>query len=116
MAAHGFAAYRSGMTKWGQKVDSPFTRKPAAIGWRDDPDRPGIQRYWTGADWDDSIAPRATPDPAWKGARVIALGILIALAVVFTIWRLSQPSELECSIQRLDVIQGQRFAVEDACR
>lgn len=105
------------MAKWGQKVDSPFVRKPkpSEPGWRDDPERPGIQRYWSGGGWDDGIQPRPKPEPAWKGARVIALGILIAAAVVFTIWRASQPTDLECLTQQTEVLTGERLAVESAC-
>lgn len=106
------------MKQWGRKVDSPFVRKPDMTqpGWRDDPDRPGIERYWTGSEWDDEIAPRPKPDPTWKQARVVVLGILIACAVIFTIWRASQPTEMECQMQRLDVASGDRLYVDDACR
>lgn len=104
--------------QWGQKVDSPFVRKPdpAKPGWRDDPDRPGIERYWSGTGWDDTIAPRAKPDPSWKQARVVVLGILIAAAIIFMIWRANQPSTFDCLEQATDVATGQRFAVDDACR
>lgn len=118
MADRAEATYRSGMAKWGQKVDSPFVRKPDVTkpGWRDDPERPGIERYWTGDRWDDEIAPRPKPEPAWKGARVIALGILIACAVIFVFWKMSQPTAADCLDQSLEVLNGTRVAVEDACR
>lgn len=105
------------MTKWGQKVESPFARKPSQSepGWRDDPERPGIERYWTGREWDDSIQPRPKPEPAWKVARIIALGILIAAAFIFTAWRMSQPSDLDCTLQQIEVTTGERLAVESAC-
>lgn len=104
--------------KWGQKVDSPFVRRPdpSQPGWRDDPERPGVQRYWTGSGWDDTIPPRSTPEPSWKQARVVVLGILIAAAVIFMIWRAQQPSALDCLEQATEVVQGSRLAVEDACR
>lgn len=85
-------------------------------GWYADPGRPGIQRYWDGRMWSPDIAPRATPEPAWKGARMIALGILIAAAVIFAVWRISQPSEVECATQRLEVTIGDRTTVDAACR
>lgn len=100
-AARVFAAYRSGMSK--------------GAGWYDDPKRPGVQRYWVDGRWDDSIAPRPKPEPAWKQARVMVLGILIAAAFIFTFWRLSQPSDLDCSLQRLEVTTGERAYVDSAC-
>lgn len=57
-------------------------------GWYKDPERPGIQRYWDGDDWATEIAPRAIPEPAWKQARVIAFGILMAIAVLYVLTRL----------------------------
>lgn len=104
--------------QWGQKVDSPFVRKPGATepGWREDPERPGVQRYWGGSGWDKSIPPRPKPEPAWKQARVVALGILIAGAALFTFDRLSQPSDLDCTIQRGEALTGERVAVDSACR
>jgi hypothetical protein len=74
--------------KWGQKVDSPFATKPRAEG---------------------------QPPAVWQQARPIALGILIAAAVIFTVWRVQQPSDLECRMQALDVLTGERLAVESAC-
>ncbi len=110
------------MSIWGKRVDSFVSgSRPVADGWRDDPERPGIQRYWTsgdGGDWDDTIAPRAKPEPAWKSARVVALGILIAVATVWFIYNMSQPTDAECAIQRLEYATGERAAydVDDACR
>lgn len=80
MAARRLAAYRSGMTKWGQKVDRRDLSKP---GWREDPDRPGVDRYWTGSEWDDTIPARATPATAWMP---VALGLLLAAVVLFAIY------------------------------
>ncbi len=51
-------------------------------GWRDDPQRPGLQRYWVGGGWADDIAARPAPDPIWRSATATALGVLIALAAV----------------------------------
>jgi len=91
------------------------TSEPSKPGWRDDPERPGIERYWTGSEWDDSIAPRGKAEPAWKRARVVVLGILIAAAIIFTLSRLSQPSDVDCAMQELEVLRGERVAVESGC-
>lgn len=80
MAARAFAAYRSGMTKFGQKVQRRDLTKP---GWREDPDRPGVDRYWTGVGWDDTIPARSTPATAWMP---VALGLLLAAVVLFAIY------------------------------
>lgn len=74
--------------KWGQKVDSPFASKPREEG---------------------------RPPTVLQQARPIALGILIAAAVIFTVWRVQQPSDFECRTQALDVLSGTRLAVESAC-
>jgi hypothetical protein len=79
MAARRRAAYLSGMTKWGQKVNRRDLSKP---GWREDPDRPGVDRYWTGSEWDDTIPPRSTPATAWIA---VALGLLLAAVVLYLI-------------------------------
>lgn len=89
--------------------------KPRKAGWYEERSRPGIERYWDGHAWATDVAPRAKPTPMWKQARMVALGVLIAAAVVFTFWRLNQPSDLECSIQAMDVATGDRTAVESAC-
>lgn len=73
-------AYRSAMAKWGQKVDR---RDPTKPGWREDPARPGVDRYWTGSEWDDTIPARATPATAWMP---VALGLLLAAVVLFAIY------------------------------
>lgn len=69
-----------GMTKWGQKVNRRDLSKP---GWREDPARPGVDRYWTGSEWDDTIPARSTPATAWIS---VALGLLVAAAVLFLIY------------------------------
>ena len=66
--------------KWGQKVNRRDLAKP---GWREDPERPGVDRYWTGSEWDDTIAPRSTPNTAWIP---VALGLLLAALVLFAIY------------------------------
>lgn len=66
--------------KWGQKVDHRDLSKP---GWREDPDRPGVSRYWTGSEWDDTIPARPTPSTAWMP---VALGLVLAAVVLFAIY------------------------------
>lgn len=100
------------MTKFGQKVNRRDLSKP---GWREDPDRPGVDRYWTGSEWDDAIPARSTPASSTKQLRLIVLGILVAAAIVFTIWRLQQPSDMDCLMQQIEVTTGERAAVESAC-
>lgn len=51
-------------------------------GWREDTQRPGIQRYWVGGAWADDIAPRPSPEPIWRMATAVALGVLIAGAAL----------------------------------
>lgn len=81
------------MSIWGKHVDEFVSGKPSDVGWRDD---------------------------SRQGARVIALGVLMAVAVVavvaFAIYRASQPSETECVIQRFDYSMGDRAAIDGACR
>lgn len=66
--------------KWGQKVERRDLSKP---GWREDPNRPGVQRYWTGSEWDDTIPARSTPATGWIA---VALGLLLAALVLFAIY------------------------------
>lgn len=66
--------------KWGQKVERRDLSKP---GWREDPERPGVDRYWDGSGWDDTIAPRATPNTAWIP---VAIGLALAALVLFAIY------------------------------
>jgi hypothetical protein len=44
---------------------------PAGRGWYDDPDQPGWQRWWNGAEWSDATKP--TPKQEWHGVnRILA--------------------------------------------
>lgn len=47
----------------------------------------------------------------------VAAGVLLAAGVIFGLWRASQPSEFDCSIQRSEYLLGDRAAydVDDAC-
>lgn len=65
---------------WGQKVNHRDLSRP---GWREDPERPGVDRYWTGSEWDDAIVPRATPNTGWLN---VLVALLVAAAVVFAIY------------------------------
>ena len=90
----------------------------AAPGWYPDPTMPGTQRYWTGEAWSDHVAPAATSQPsmsAWKGIRIVAVGILAALAVVWVVVQLSRPSDLDCATQRLEVANGTRASIDSDC-
>lgn len=66
--------------KWGQKVERRDQSKP---GWREDPDRPGVDRYWTGSAWDDTVPARSTRNTAWIG---VALGLALAAVVLFALY------------------------------
>lgn len=99
-------------------VDAPRREAPARggyTGWRDDPDRPGIQRYWADGGWDDTIPPREKPASTWKIARAVALGILLALAAVLVVVWLNQPSDLDCARQAAEKAMGERSAVDSSC-
>lgn len=67
------------MSTWGKKVSHRDLSKP---GWREDPDRPGVDRYWTGSEWDDTIPARTTPATAWIG---VLLGLAVAAFVIYLI-------------------------------
>lgn len=91
-------------------------------GWYPDPYMANTQRFWDGERWTEQAAP-APPTPKsapgmQKGIAVVAIGILVALAAVFTVYRISQPSDIECSTQRLEVQTGDRspYDLDDSCR
>lgn len=48
----------------------------------------------------------------------VTVGILVAAALIFTVWKASQPSEFDCAVQRTDYELGniQAHEVDDACR
>ena len=48
----------------------------------------------------------------------VAWGLLVVLAIVWFVYRMSQPSETDCIMQRLDYRQGElsAYEVDDACR
>lgn len=51
-------------------------------------------------------------------AVAVAVGVLLAAAVIFGVWRASQPSDFECSAQRTDYLLGniESFEIDPACR
>lgn len=55
-------------------------------GWRDDPQRPGIERYWTGSAWDDTIAPRAKPGMSAQQAWGLVLAAIVVAGVAYFLW------------------------------
>lgn len=69
--------------KFGQKVDR---RDPSKPGWREDPARPGVDRYWTGSEWDETIPARSTRATAWIP---VALGLLAAAVVLFALYSIA---------------------------
>lgn len=76
------------MSIWGKQIDAAFTPKAREEG---------------------------APESVIKRAGIVALGILIAAAVLFAAYRSTLPSDTECAIQRTDVALGERVAVESAC-
>lgn len=101
------------------------TPQKTPAGWYPDPYMANTQRYWDGQRWSDQSAPATPAAPAspsglgmQKGIAMVAIGILAATAAVFTVYRISQPSDIECATQRLEVRSGDRspFDVHDSCR
>ncbi len=48
----------------------------------------------------------------------MAVGVLLAAAVIFGVWRASQPSDFDCAAQRADLALGniESFEMDSACR
>lgn len=103
-----------GNLSWIPKGAQPQPGWPA--GWYEDADTPGIERYWTGSEWHAEMQPRPKPTSALNQVRIIALGILVALAAAYFIWNAQGPSDEECQRQAFDVTIGARVAVESGCR
>lgn len=105
--------------------DDLDARQAVAPGWYPDPAMPSTQRFWDGAKWTDNVAPltprppaAAAPVSTWKGIRIVAVGILAAVATIWVVYQASQPSDVDCAFQRLEVSTGERsvYQVDDACR
>lgn len=95
--------------------------EPMAPGWYPYPPMIGTQRYWDGSDWSGEPAPLSPQGggiDTWKGIRIVAVGILAAAATIYIVYRWSQPSDLDCSLQRLEYTSGERslYEVDKACR
>ena len=65
--------------------DGPVTQTPA--GWFPDPQQPGQQRYWDGAEWTAHTQPLSGPVPppetSGKATTSLILGILSLIACAF---------------------------------
>lgn len=74
-------------------------------GWYGDKDDPSSVVYWDGEAWGNRApkpAEAPKPEPVWKRARPVALGILVAVAACWAVWTMTAPSELDCSLAELD--------------
>ena len=112
---------------WYPDPDEPANRRywdgqkwvydPTPAGWYPDATMPGTQRYWNGQDWSDHVAPTSAKKQAsvFTQARVIALGILMAVGVLWFVFAgpLSKPSGLECAAQIAGEATGQGYASPD---
>jgi hypothetical protein len=64
----------------------------APAGWYDDPDSPGIVRYWDGTEWTERRAPRPaptgnrTPGDVAEGVFVGVLMLVLFAALIFALW------------------------------
>ena len=66
-------------------------------GWYGDPDERGALRYWDGDDWTDDVMdrpteglyPRAEPVTTWTIARGVAIGIVLAVAALVVLAKLT---------------------------
>lgn len=110
----GLQKDENGAWGWASSGTPPVAGGPP--GWYDDPEAPGLERYWTGSAWHAEMPPRAKPTSALKQARIIALGILVALAAAYFVWNAQGPSDEECERQAFEVAIGSRLAVESGCR
>lgn len=67
-----------------------WTNDPTPAGWYPDTTMPGTHRYWNGQEWSDHVAPAAGADgkkqtSVFTQARVIALGILMAVGILWVL-------------------------------
>ena len=107
--------------------DAPTPSEGVAPGWYQDELDPESLRYWDGRHWTSNVMMKPQPPQTqsltsgvstWKGIRIVAVGILAAVATIWVVYQFSQPSELECSTQRLQYEMGGREAdeVHDSCK
>lgn len=83
------------------KPDEPAFPAP---GWYPDPEIEGTIRLWDGNAWTDRAPAPAVVEPVstWRGIRIVALGVLAAIATAWVIWGLTAPSDVDCSLNDLD--------------
>ena len=57
-------------------------------GWYIDPNMTKTRRFWDGKKWTDSYAPLEASQgiSTWKGIRIVAVGILVAVAAIWFIY------------------------------
>ncbi|QSR27093.1 hypothetical protein CFH99_15815 [Nocardioides aromaticivorans] len=119
--AIGFWAWRRTIATKAAALEAKGSTAPTAPGWYPYPPMIGTQRYWDGAEWlgePAPLGPQGGGIDTWKGIRIVAVGILAAAATIYVVYRWSQPSDLDCSLQRLEYANGERslYDVDDACR
>lgn len=80
----------------------------AKAGWYPDPEMAGTRRYWDGAAWTDNRAPAESKSPNFlTQARVIAVGILIAVAVIFVLYRVAHSTDnVDCAAKNMERAQS----------
>lgn len=85
-----------------------------------DPDMPGLRRYFDGEDFTKHVARMEPRLSVWVGARMVALGMLMAvgvLLVLFGAWVLAfGPEPDNCVEQKFEVDVGTRFTMDSSCR
>lgn len=101
--------------------EKPARQKPSA-GWYAHPKMAGTRRYWDGDKWTDHIAPVEQPraEPKQIGvmtiARGVALGLLIALALLWAYTSLASSNDgLECETRNAERVLGERSGPLETC-
>lgn len=80
-----------------------------APGWYPDPNAPERQRYYDGSAWTDQVAYALAPQKpdSVRQAVVIAVGILVAAAVVWFVYGLMTANDdLECATENAERVQS----------
>lgn len=71
--------------------------------------------FWDGGTWQPMPTTAKAGVSASKGITIVAIGILAALAVLWIVWRMSTPTDLDCSMQRADQALGKRDSIDSSC-